>query len=87
MLYVNAKLPDTIITIHLGQFTTTRQTSDVAGSLRWTVHRNDRVTRGGNIRSTHYPVSSYPVVIAIKLANGVINLPVAGQPARRSIKR
>jgi hypothetical protein len=76
MAYISLKLPNNIVAIHLPAFTTTAQTSDVEGSLRWTRNRNDRVTRGGNLRSTHYSVTSYPELVACKLDNGIITLPV-----------
>lgn len=76
MPYISVKLPVNIVTVYLPAYTTTAQVTDAVGSTRITRGANVRVTRGGNIRVTHYRVTAYPELMAIKLDNGIVSLPV-----------
>lgn len=74
---ISIKLPQQVITVLLPQLQTTGATTVLAGSTRITEQANTRVTRGGNTRVTRdYTITSYPELVVLKLANGVVNVPV-----------
>ncbi len=74
MSYVNVKLPSNTVIITLPKITTTQQTNP--GNYRVTRAGNYRFTRAGNQRVTRSTISSYPELVAVRIPNGVISVPI-----------
>lgn len=73
MTYINVKLPNNVVNISLPPITTTAQALGINPSgVRVTRAVNRRVTRGGNVRVTHYTITCYPEVTEMKLSSNEI---------------
>lgn len=73
MSFLSVKLPNNVVNVFLPPITTTAQTLGINPSgVRVTRAANRRVTRGGNVRVTHYTITCYPEIVEIKLASNEI---------------